>query len=139
MSGAGPAPVPAPSADPLEAALVNALARAAEAGRFDVVAQLAKELEARRLARSGNVVVLDPRARRGRWGEVNVSHAAVASPPRSVNPSGFSRIGIEVKPDSMRNYFQSVPTKLPMVAASVNMLADSSAGQVLAGIGKGPT
>jgi hypothetical protein len=32
------------------------LLRAAEAGRFDVVAQLAGELEARRLARVGNIV-----------------------------------------------------------------------------------
>jgi hypothetical protein len=40
--------------DPLE----RALALAAEAGRFDVVAQLAKELEARRLGRA-NVVTLE--------------------------------------------------------------------------------
>jgi hypothetical protein len=45
-----------PGGDAVEAALAEALARAAEAGRFDVVAQLAKELEARRLARAGNVV-----------------------------------------------------------------------------------
>jgi hypothetical protein len=44
------------SDDPVEAALTGALARAADAGRFDVVAQLAKELEARRLARAGNVL-----------------------------------------------------------------------------------
>jgi hypothetical protein len=42
--------------DAVEAALAGALAHAADAGRFDVVAQLAKELEARRLARAGNVV-----------------------------------------------------------------------------------
>ncbi len=51
------------SADPVEAALAHALGRAAEAGRFDVVAQLAKELEARRLARAGNVVALDGKMR----------------------------------------------------------------------------
>lgn len=37
-------------------AVERALAGAAEAGRFDAVAQLARELEARRLARAGNVV-----------------------------------------------------------------------------------
>ena len=52
--------------DPVESALVRALEAAAVGGRFDVVAQLAKELEARRLARSGNVVALD--AKRGRRG-----------------------------------------------------------------------
>ncbi len=41
-----------------EAALAHALTLAAEAGQWAVVAQLAKELEARRLARSGNVVAL---------------------------------------------------------------------------------
>jgi hypothetical protein len=40
--------------DPLE----RALALAAEAGRWDVVAQLARELEARRLASAPNVVPL---------------------------------------------------------------------------------
>jgi hypothetical protein len=40
----------------VEAALGGALTIAAEAGRFDVVAQLAKEMEARRLSRAGNVV-----------------------------------------------------------------------------------
>lgn len=42
----------------LDAALALALTEAAKAGRFDVVSQLAKELEARRLAGS-NVVTLD--------------------------------------------------------------------------------
>jgi len=45
-------------ADPVEAALAHALTKAAEAGRFDVVAQLARELEARRLAQEPNVVAL---------------------------------------------------------------------------------
>jgi hypothetical protein len=45
-----------PDGDAVEEALAGALARAAEARRFDVVAQLAKELEARRLANAGNVV-----------------------------------------------------------------------------------
>jgi hypothetical protein len=49
--------------DPVEAALSHALYFAAEAGRFDVVAQLAKELEARRLLRAGNVVALETIAR----------------------------------------------------------------------------
>jgi hypothetical protein len=52
--------------DPVEAALARALDRASEAGRFDVVVQLARELEARRLARSGNVIRLeDEREKRG--------------------------------------------------------------------------
>jgi hypothetical protein len=45
--------------DPVEVALAKALTDASAAGRFDVVAQLAKELEARRLARLPNVVALD--------------------------------------------------------------------------------
>jgi len=44
------------SAVDVETGLAAALLRAAEAGRFDVVGQLAHELEARRLARGGNVV-----------------------------------------------------------------------------------
>lgn len=51
-----------PTGDPVEAALARALDAAAVAGRFDVVAQLAKELEARRLAREPNVVVLSRRS-----------------------------------------------------------------------------
>src|ERR1700690_2662376 len=55
----------APStSDDVEAALAKGLVAAAEAGRFDVVAQLAKELEARRLTRLDNVVKLPTRARR---------------------------------------------------------------------------
>jgi hypothetical protein len=50
--------------NPVERALSQALYRAAEAGRFDVVAQLARELEARRLARMANVVVLPAKMRR---------------------------------------------------------------------------
>jgi hypothetical protein len=56
--------VPATGADEVEAALARALDRASEAGRFDVVAQLARELEARRLQRLANVVVLDPHTQR---------------------------------------------------------------------------
>ncbi len=48
----------------IERALVRALDAAATAGRFDIVAQLARELEARRLACLGNVVALDSRSRR---------------------------------------------------------------------------
>jgi hypothetical protein len=50
------------SGNSVEDALVAALAEATEAGRFDVVVQLAKELEARRKARS-NVVDLEARRR----------------------------------------------------------------------------
>lgn len=47
--------------DPVEEALARALDAASAAGRFDVVAQLARELEARRLARTPNVVTLPRR------------------------------------------------------------------------------
>jgi hypothetical protein len=43
-----------PTFGPIEAALAKGLEAAAMAGRFDVVAQLAKELEARRLARTSS-------------------------------------------------------------------------------------
>jgi integrase len=49
--------------DPVEAALAKALEAATSAGRFDVVAQLARELEARRLGRVTNVVRLERRGR----------------------------------------------------------------------------
>jgi hypothetical protein len=55
----------APSSDAVEAALARALVEAATAGRFDVVAQLARELEARRLSRAGNVVRLDATRHKG--------------------------------------------------------------------------
>jgi hypothetical protein len=51
----------------VEVALANALSQAAAAGRFDVVAQLAAELEARRLSRPGNVLPF-PRPRGNREG-----------------------------------------------------------------------
>jgi hypothetical protein len=61
------APVPivpsAPVGDPLE----HALSLAAAAGRFDIVAQLGKELEARRLALTG-VATLDAMRMRRRHG-----------------------------------------------------------------------
>jgi hypothetical protein len=62
-----PRPIQGPNADApdaIEQALAKALTEAAGAGRFDVVAQLARELEARRHARAGNVVALDPKTRR---------------------------------------------------------------------------
>jgi hypothetical protein len=49
-----------------ETALARALDLAAAAGRFDVVAALADELKARRLAAAGNVVPIDEARRRGR-------------------------------------------------------------------------
>jgi hypothetical protein len=52
--------------DPVEAALARALTEASAAGRWDVVAQLARELESRRTASAGNVVQLDAGKRRGR-------------------------------------------------------------------------
>lgn len=54
------------TADPVETALADALTKAATAGRFDVVGQLARELEARRTARTAsNVVDLSARRSRG--------------------------------------------------------------------------
>jgi hypothetical protein len=47
--------------DAVEAALAKAIEAAAAAGRFDVVAQLARELEAHRLAGMGNVHTLRPK------------------------------------------------------------------------------
>jgi hypothetical protein len=44
--------------DAVEAALAKALGGATAAGRWDVVAQIAKELEARRLAREPNVLAM---------------------------------------------------------------------------------
>jgi hypothetical protein len=57
-------PRPAAASDPVEAALADALTKASAAGRFDVVAQLARELEARRTARAGVVVLAEARERR---------------------------------------------------------------------------
>jgi hypothetical protein len=48
----------------VERVLAKALEGATSAGRWDVVAQLAKELEARRLAREPNVVTLSRRVER---------------------------------------------------------------------------
>jgi hypothetical protein len=50
--------------DAVEAALAKALEGATVAGRWDVVAQLAKELEARRLARVRVPSLADERAKR---------------------------------------------------------------------------
>lgn len=64
-----PSPRPSPDAAPAEAvdplfSLAVALERASAAGRWDVVAILAKELEARRLEAAGNVVAIGKRAGR---------------------------------------------------------------------------
>jgi len=48
----------------VDAALAYALAAAARAGRFDVVSQLARELEARRLANSNVVAIASKRGAR---------------------------------------------------------------------------
>jgi hypothetical protein len=47
------------ASSPIETALAFALTEAAKAGRFDVVAQLAKELEARRLVSLPNVIAIE--------------------------------------------------------------------------------
>jgi hypothetical protein len=51
-------------ADPIEAALAKALEGATAAGRWDAGAQLARELEARRLEGHPNVVAIQPRRAR---------------------------------------------------------------------------
>ena len=55
--------VVASEADAIETALAAALAGATAAGRWDVVSQLAMELEARRIARVSNVVAFDAKRR----------------------------------------------------------------------------
>jgi hypothetical protein len=51
--------------DVVEAALAEALLRAAHAGQWEIVSQLARELDARRMARSAtNVMKLPPRNRK---------------------------------------------------------------------------
>jgi hypothetical protein len=52
------------NADPVEAVLAKALGEAAAAGRFDVVGQLARELEARRTRVGANVIALDARRKK---------------------------------------------------------------------------
>jgi len=49
--------------DPVEQAISWAICRAAEAGRFDVVAALTKGLEAMRLSLTNNVSAFDTRVR----------------------------------------------------------------------------
>ena len=58
-----PVALPSPAGS-VEDALTRAIEGAVAAGRWDVVAQLARELEARRLASSGAVNLADERARR---------------------------------------------------------------------------
>ena len=55
-----------PIEDAVEVALADALQRAAISRRWDVVSQLARELEARRLARSSDKVVTLSDTKRGR-------------------------------------------------------------------------
>ncbi len=60
-----PVPMPGPAsgaADAVEVALANAITAAVADGKFDVVSQLCREIEARRLARAGNVVAIN-----GKW------------------------------------------------------------------------
>jgi hypothetical protein len=55
-------------ADPIEVALADAIRRAAQAGEWAAVQQLARELEARRLARADVVDLNTARRRQGRRG-----------------------------------------------------------------------
>ncbi len=57
---------PVANRDPVESALAEAIGKATEAGEWLVVAQLARELEARRLARAQVPELLVERARRWR-------------------------------------------------------------------------
>jgi hypothetical protein len=50
--------------DPVEAALAEAISKAAAAGRFEVLPSLVAELEARRRAREGVVDLVSERAKR---------------------------------------------------------------------------
>jgi hypothetical protein len=52
--------------DVVEAALADAITKAATAGAFDVLPKLVAELEARRKARAGTVDLAAERAKRGR-------------------------------------------------------------------------
>ena len=63
-----PVTVGQPGTDVVEAALAEALRGATAAGRWEVVAQLARELEARREARAGVVKLDSERRRRERGG-----------------------------------------------------------------------
>jgi hypothetical protein len=54
-----------PNPGSVEEALAFALARASAAGQWAVVAQLARELEARRLAAASVVSLTDRRSRKG--------------------------------------------------------------------------
>ena len=54
-----PEPTPSDPPGPVEASLARALQLAAEAQRWEAVTQLARELEARRLARMPNVVSME--------------------------------------------------------------------------------
>ncbi len=53
-----------PKESTVEDALARAIEGAVSAGRWDIVAQLAKELEARRLAAAGVMLLADERAKR---------------------------------------------------------------------------
>ncbi|HMI87206.1 MAG TPA: hypothetical protein VK550_24100 [Polyangiaceae bacterium] len=56
---------PWPDADVVETALAYAIRKATDAGEWERVTQLAKELEARRLARATNVISIDARRDKG--------------------------------------------------------------------------
>jgi hypothetical protein len=58
-----------PKESTVEDALARAIEGAVSAGRWDVVAQLAKELEARRLAATGVMLLADERAKRAPQGK----------------------------------------------------------------------
>jgi hypothetical protein len=59
-----PLPRPAAVSDPVELAIAEALTKATAAGEWTVVAQLARELEARRTAHAGVPSLAEARARR---------------------------------------------------------------------------
>ena len=59
-------PSPDATADPVELGIVKLMSRAADAREWDVVRELAAQLEARRKARAGIVDLGAERSRRGR-------------------------------------------------------------------------
>jgi hypothetical protein len=58
-----------PKESTVEDALARAIEGAVSAGRWDIVAQLAKELEARRLAAAGVMLLANERAKRAPPGQ----------------------------------------------------------------------
>jgi hypothetical protein len=87
-----------PSERVVEMALAVALSRAAEAGRWDVVVQRARELEARRLAAVSSVACLDDDRRKG---DVAVTRRSEDAPAKPTNRRVCSARAIESPPGTL--------------------------------------